>query len=172
MSDRNGNLALDALLDLTAEKLLELIRNNRMIGTHIKITVDEEDLFRDTLVFYKNPDFDASRPIVITMANQPGLDTGGIRRDFFTRVLDLFVEDALSIFMGEIHHFRPHHSPQVLPLLKILGSIIVHSLVQGGPYLAPYVYWYLATGSEETSLIFVTLEDLTPDVANVVQEVS
>ena len=108
------------------------------------------------------------------MADQPGLDTGGIQRNFFTQVLDHFAEDSLSIFVGDMYHLRPHHSPQVLPLMKILGNVISHSLIQGGPgfpFLAPYVYWYVITASEETSLSYITREDLDPDVAHIVESV-
>ena len=79
------------------------------------------------------------------------------------------------MFQGNKHRLRPHYSPQLLPLFKILGTIIVHSLLQEGPgfpYLAPYVYWYLATGSEETAPSYVSPQDLTVNVTEVVEKVS
>ena len=46
------------------------------------------------------------------------------------------------MFVGVKMCLRPAHSPQLLPLFKLLGTIIVHSLVHEGPgfpYLAPCV---------------------------------
>ena len=79
------------------------------------------------------------------------------------------------MFHGNKHRLCPHYSPQLLPLFKILGTIIVHSLLQGGPgfpYLSPYVYWYLATGSEEMALSYVSPQDLTVNVTEVIEKVS
>ena len=79
------------------------------------------------------------------------------------------------MFMGDKHCLRPTYSPQLLPLFRILGVLIVHSLVQEGPgfpYLAPYVYWYLATGSEELALSYVTNDDLSVDALAIVEMVS
>lgn len=52
---------------------------------------------------------------------------------------------------------------------------MIHSLLQEGlgfPYFAPYVYWYLATGSKEMALSYVTTDDFTANVAEVVERVS
>ena len=69
---------------------------------------------------------------------------GGVRRQFFTDLLDKFAfEDPYAMFVGVKPCLRPAHSPQLLPIFKLLGTIIVHSLVHEGPgfsYLAPYVY--------------------------------
>ena len=78
------------------------------------------------------------------------------------------------MFVGPPKRFRLDYSPQVLPVAKILGRIIAHSLLQEGPgfrYLAPYVYWYIVTGCEETALSYVTLLDLSRSVAEVVEQV-
>ena len=150
MSNKDSNAAY------SSESILDTLRRDKLIGKRVKITVDEDDIFNDALVFYKSNDFDPTRPIVVKMENQPALDTGGIRRQFFTDVLEQFaLNDSLSLFIGERSALRPHHSPQLLPLLRLLGTIVAHSLVHGGPgfpYLASYIYWYIVSGSEETAL--------------------
>jgi hypothetical protein len=47
-------------------------------------------------------------------------------------------------------------------MLKIVGTLIAHSLVHEGPgfpYFAPFVYWYIATGCEERALPYVSIRD-------------
>lgn len=79
------------------------------------------------------------------------------------------------MFVGEKHQLRPHFSPGLLPLFKLLGMMIAHSLTQNGPgfpYFAPYVYWYLATSSEEMALSYVSIDDLSVPVKEIINEVS
>lgn len=56
----------------------------------MKLKVDEDDLLNDALMFYKAVAFDPSRPLRVSLLNQPALDTGGIRRQFSTDILDEF----------------------------------------------------------------------------------
>jgi len=81
------------------------------------------------------------------------IDTGGIRRQFFTEKFAF--DDPYAMFVGERPCLCAAHSPQLLPLFKLFGIIIVHSLVHEGPgfpYLSPYVFRYLVTDSEELAL--------------------
>ena len=64
------------------------------------------------------------------------------------------------MFKNDKHHLHPHYDPQLLLLFKILGTVIIHSLLQGGsifPYFVPYAYWYLATKSAEMALLYAQL---------------
>ena len=75
------------------------------------------------------------------MRTQPAVDTGGLRRQFFTDVLHHFShKDMKAMFVGPQERLRPNYSSQVEPFMKILGTIIVHSLLQEGPgfpYFSP-----------------------------------
>ena len=104
-----------------------------MNGIPVKLKVGEDDLFDDALMFYKAVAFDPTRPLRVSLLDQPAIDTGDIRRQFFTNVLDEFAfKDLYSMFQSNIPHLRPHYSPQLLPLFKILGTIIVHLILQEG----------------------------------------
>ena len=131
-------------------------------------------MFNDAIAFYKRPEFCASSPVCVYYNNQPGIDTGGIKRQFFSDVLQDFAEaDPMSLFVGPPKRLRPDNSPQVLTLIKILGSIITHSLVQEGPgfpFFAPFVYWYLVT-SPEVALSYVTVMDLSDSTATTMEMV-
>ena len=89
-----------ALLDISAKKI-HLLQQQKMNSIPIKLKVDEDDLFDDALMLYKAIAFDPMRPLHISLLNQSAFDTGGIRRQFFTDVLDQFVfKDPHSMFQG------------------------------------------------------------------------
>ena len=134
--------ALNELLDPVPPKLLHLVGVKCLTGRIAKCRVDEYDVFSDAMSFYKHPEFCASSPVRVYYNNQPGIDTGGIRQQFFTDVLQGLIL-CHYIFVGPLKRLRPDNSPQVLTLIKILGTIIAHSLLQEGPgfpFHAPYVY--------------------------------
>ena len=175
LTSMNIELTVNTLLDIGPDKILSLFNKQRVDGPPIKLKVDEEDIFNDALLFYKETRFDPTRPLRVSFLHQPAVDTGGVRRQFFTDVLDKFAfDDPYSMFVGEKLCLRPANSPQLLPLFKLLGTIIVHSLVQEGPgfpFLAPYVFRYLATDSEELALSYVTSDDLSQNVSIIIEKV-
>jgi hypothetical protein len=118
-----------------------------------KLNVDHDDLVIDVYTYYKHPEFDPLTPISVFVKGQPAIDTGGVLRQVFSEVFSL-----LSNNQGIKHIFDGDDCRKVLVFsndlvvnrfFEILGKMISHSLVQGGPgfpYLAPTIYWYLATG--------------------------
>ena len=159
--------------------LLQLKRNVDFTGHTKKLTIaEDDDLVEEAIVHYKHPSFNPLSPIRISFMEQPAIDTGGVTRQFFTDVLRRKIahQGALQLFVGASKRLRLAYSPQVLPVMKILGTLIGHSLLHEGPgfpYLAPFVYWYIATGSEECALPYVSIpEDLSDLTASVVSEVN
>ena len=119
----------------TASGLLQLLRQKEYNCRAEKITIqDEDDLLEEAVVHYKHPSFKPLSPVRVSFKGQPAIDTGGVTRQFFSDVLRCFVDqDLFQLFVGHPEHLRLAYSPQVLPLLKILGLIIGHSLVHEGP---------------------------------------
>lgn len=81
----------------------------------------------------------------------------------------------IRLFDGPQNHLRPVCTAEARScgLLKILGTMIVHSICQDGirfPYLSPTCYWYI-TG-EEKALQFATVEDVPADSAMIISQVS
>ena len=142
-----------------------------------KISIDdEEDLLEEALVYYKHPSFDPHVPVRIAFRYQPAIDTGGVTRQFFTDILCKFAcRGVFQMFVGSAERLRPAYSPQVLPLMKIFGTVIGHSLLHEGPgfpYFAPFVYWYLATGCIQRALPYVAIvDDLSKNTTVIVQKV-
>ena len=139
----------------------------------MKIRIDDEDdILEEALLYYKHLSFDPTIPICISFKRQPAIDIGGVTRQFVTDVLHKFACCGdFQMFVGPKEQLRPAYSPHILPL-KILGTVIAHSLLHEGPgfpYFALFVYWYLATGCIQRALPYVSVdEDLSENAADVV----
>ena len=144
-----------------------------------KLNVDKEDLLSDAVCYYKDPDFDPRKRIRVRSKDQVALDTGGVLRQFYS---DVFVAlsqngDHLKLFEGEAKRrlplFRSEHV--VSGIFEIVGKMIAHSLVQGGPgfpYLAPVVYSYISTGDLQAALLHVSAVDVCdPTLSTIIERV-
>ena len=137
-----------------------------MTGDTLKVKVDTEDLLSDALAFYKGNGFDASRPIRVYYNGQPAIDTGGVKRQFFTDMFEKFVTSPeLKVFEGPPTQLLFSYNQQALSsgITKLLGKIVGHSILQGCggfPYLAPSAYSYLSTGEITKAMYHITIADV------------
>ena len=136
-------------------------------GMREKLKVDPEDQVMDVYSYYKIADFDALVPISVFVKGQPAVDAGGVLRQVFGEVFVSLCnnEGIKHIFTGELYRKLPVFSNEfvVNRFFEILGKMISHSLVQGGPgfpYLSPSIYWYLATGDLQTTLAKASCADV------------
>ena len=118
-----------------------------------KVKVDEEDLLNDAMAYYKDPNFDPKKKLRVVYNKQPAADTGGVTRQFFTQLLHLMSEE---FFHGDYYKIPTYNSRVVASgIMKLVGTIIVHSILQGGPglrILSPSVCHYLATGDVDGAI--------------------
>ena len=118
-----------------------------------KLRVEEEDLFNDALCYYKDPNFDEKKRLRIVYQGQPAVDTGGVTRQFFTKLLSIISE---MFFEGCVYKSPIYNADVVASgMMKYIGTIIVHSILQGGPafpVFSPSVYEYLSTGDFELAM--------------------
>ena len=98
-------------------------------------------------------------PISGIVKGQPAVDTGGVLRQVFSEVFLVLAnnEGIQHIFTEEAYRKVPVFGNElaVNGFFEVLGKMIAHSLVQGGPgfpYMSPAVYWYLTTGDLQASL--------------------
>ena len=154
------NSTLDSLLD----------KESKVKCRPAKLTVDQDDIFNDAIAFYKDVAFDPEVPLRINFVDQPAIDGGGLLRQFFTDLYSCLTQGKpVPLFLGEFGRMCPTHSPQVVfsGLIDIVGKVIAHSLVQGGPgfpFLSLPCY-YLATGEVINSMAYCDPWDI-PDTVN------
>ena len=152
---------------------------SKVSRTHpiVKVRIDEGEVWSDLVSFYKiNMDISKCR-IRICLNDQPAIDTGGVRCQVYTSVLQLFSENQpFKLFDGPLNFLRPYYSAttRCSGMFKVLGSIVGHSILQDGigfPYLSAVCYWYIAAG-EETALQYLSLDDVGADSLQFISQVS
>ena len=88
------------------------------------------------------------------------MDSGGLLRQAFTSAFAAISQNkvpGLKLFTGQENRLTPVYSSENLltEIFEIVGKMIGHSLIQDGPgfpYLAPAIYWYVATSNLEEAV--------------------
>ena len=80
----------ESKIDSLKSLLKELGKN--MSQEKVKVTIEEEDILNDALTYYKSPAFDANKKLRIRFKGQPAVDTGGVTREFFTKLFQVVCE--------------------------------------------------------------------------------
>ncbi|PFX25073.1 ATP-dependent DNA helicase PIF1 [Stylophora pistillata] len=111
-------------IDSLQSLLKELGKN--MSQEKVKVTIEDEDILNDALTYYKSPAFDAKKKLS-QFKGQPAVDTGGVTREFFTKLFQVICE---MFFQGGKYKF-PVYS----------ADIVASGLMR------PSVYCYIATGN-------------------------
>ena len=146
-----------------------------------KLKLDEEDLAIDFFQHYKNGEFDPKVPIRVQLKGQPAIDSGGILRQCFSTIFTLVSRNeflGLRLFTGPSNWLTPVYSSEhiLTGVFEVLGKMISHSLVQGGPgfpHLAPAVYLYVATGNLGEAIKKASIVDIAdPDLVEFADKVS
>ena len=111
------------------------------------------------------------------ITGQPAIDVGGVRAQLYSTVYGAFAQnERITLFDGDVRYLRPRYSAEARSsgLLKILGMMVGHSIMQDGigfPYFLPVCYWYLA-GKEQKALESLSVKDLNEDVGFLVTKVN
>jgi hypothetical protein len=132
---------------------------------------DDADDWMDAAISFYKKGFDKNSYVMLRMTGQPGVDTGGIRRQFFSVV---FSEIAERFFEGPHNRLRPAFKASLLSsgLLTIIGTMIAHNILmdgQGFPYMADYVYYYIA-GLMDKAVSCISLDDASQNVKFTIEE--
>ena len=172
----------DSLIKGDLPSILDLVKSN-LIKTeaddtpniYVPESGEEYDWAIPAFSFYKSSRFNPRRAINVILEGQPAIDTGGVRRTFFTVVYEKVISGYLDMFEGPPKRLRPAFKMSVLNsgILKILGQMIGHTLLMDGigfPYLSPPCYYYMA-GKWNTAITFITDEDVSSRVRHVLKQV-
>ena len=172
------DLAMECLLEgPTIESLLKLHSVQYVGKPSTKLYVDTNDMWADTVAFYKSHRPNLDNPIRVVRTDQPAVDTGGVRRQVFSDVFQQFAENKhVQLFDGPRHSLRPRYTAESRSsgLFKTFGQMIAHAIAQDGvgcPCMSQACFWFIAAG-EDQALQFIDLSDVGAGVAHVVTQVS
>ena len=122
------------------------------------------------MAIYKNPRFDETRPLRITFTDQPAIDTGGPRREFFGQVFANLADfdknsGFFQLFEGPPTRLVPVYNARIAfsGLMKCVGRIIAHAIAQceiGFSRLSPVCYWYLINQDVSEAISYANINDI------------
>lgn len=187
LSHHSFTSAMDSLIDgPSMDSLRSLLRKSQITvpddeGPRIRLNVDddEEDWMEAAFCFYKHAKFDKNACIRVSIRGQPAIDTGGVRRQFFSVIFSKIASPSTmqsrSVFEGPPNRLRPSFKASVLSsgMLKTIGMMIAHSVLldgQGFPFLADYCYYYIAD-CYNLAVTCITEEDVGARVKSIITEV-
>lgn len=171
------------ILSTDIESLSHIIERlaTQLTGPVIRVTVDENAVILDALPIYKSTKFDAASPLTVRFQNQPAVDVGGPKREFYTRLFgDIAKADGglnLVLLEGPDGRLMPKYSTTIVysGILTVVGKMIAHSIVQCGigfPFLSPAAYWYIVTGDIAKTVGYCNISDVRDiEVAQLIQQV-
>ena len=149
--------------DLT---LIDVLKDIPLPGPAEKIFIDPNDIIQDSIVYYKNPDFDASKKLRVSFIGQPGVDSGGLSRQYFTDAIEAVAScESYMLFEGTANRKLPSYNSTSVHsgLFKVLGRMIGHAIIQshiGYPCLAPSVYWYIAMFTRPYHMLVLMMSEM------------
>ena len=142
---------------------------SKLSGPILKITVDESDIIADAFAIFKDNKFEAFHPVRVNFIGQPAVDSGGPRREFFTRLFQEIVYStqglAANLFEGEEGRLMTSYSTIAVcsGVIKVIGKMIAYSIVRCGvgfPFLSPVCYWYLVTDDVNQAISYANITDV------------
>ena len=143
---------------------------------HVDKDDEGDDLVAAALVFYEDSKFVKNAPVRISMHHQPGIDTGGLRRQVFSEVFDnIAMSSTIAIFDGPQDRLRPAFKASNLSsgMLTTMGTMVGHSILMdrhGFPNFAEYCYYYMA-GCMDKALTCISTDDVSDGVKTLISEV-
>lgn len=173
------NDAVNAIL-----KLPQNITSIEEFFDHLKsqleghVYLDVENLVGDAFHFFKSGTFDSSKKLRVRFTNQPGIDDGGLTRQFFNK---LFLklsdpEDNDRLFEGNVKSFLPVNriDTALSKMFQFIGKIFSYAVTHGfRPLpLSEAALTYILYNDLDMALEYVKWEDVgTPASKHFVEEV-
>lgn len=158
--------------EVTLQDVLDQLQSNFSADKE-KLKVDEDDILNDALAYYKDSKFDPKKKVRVIYKGQPAADTGGVTHQFYTQLLQ---EISQQFFHGDTFKTPIYNSNMVVSgIMKLVGTIIVHSILQGGPgfpVFSPSVFFYLATGDVDASVQRISVNDCSIPTKHFIDKVS
>lgn len=143
---------------------------------HVDKASSTEDWTESALTFYKSSRFNKSAEVMLSIKGDPGIDAGGIRRDFFSRIFQKFASGYLGIFEGPASRVRPAYAMAILAsgTLKSVGTMVAHTMVMDGigfPFISPVLYYYMAD-QLDFAVTMINSDDISDRVKYIIKEVA
>ena len=142
-----------------------LLQTNNFHNCHpngnIQLSLIYKDLLQQVIRKYKNPPIDIAKPLSVSFMAEPGLDGGGLTREYFHMLMQRLHEQCgtFDLLEGRNGNLLPIHNYGILSrsagLFLLLGKMILHAIINkcaGLPGLSPASIAYLVSGSRDAAI--------------------
>ena len=139
-------------------------------GQELDMFLDRnKDILEQAVRKYKHPSFDTTRPLNVAFQDEPGIDAGGVTREYFSLLMQRLENQTgrLKLFEGTSGHLLPMHNYDYLSggLFVMVGKMILHAILNkcnGMAGLSQAAVAYIISGSRDAAVEHIVLEDI-PD---------
>jgi len=97
----------------------------KLTGRDMAIDVDQNAVVVKALTMYKDPKFDITRPFRVSFNNQPALDVGGPKREFFTILFEELTEMDVKLLPALFEGPSKGYYHYTAPVLSTLASLLL-----------------------------------------------
>lgn len=143
------------------------------------IHVNDDYILSDSLLFFKSESFNPKNSLRVDFNNQPGIDAGGLRRQFFTKLFNRMANPNMSdrLFEGNQRSLVPICRPctAISELFVEIGKIMAYALCHKcRPLrLTEATFRYLVTGDIQAAVPYLKVDDVATGIAkHFIEEVS
>lgn len=143
-----------------------------------RFTVDREELWTDSIILFKSPGFNPHYPLRIRFHGEPGIDAGGVSREFATLLRNALFSSEACLFEGKSDRRLPiYNGDAVLANVFVLAGKMCSYLIShfdvGIPCLTEAAYTYICTGDIEAASQKCRMEDIPdPDLQDLIAKAS
>ena len=143
-----------------------------------RFTVNREELWGDSIVLFKSPDFCVEHPLRIRFQGEAGVDAGGLLREYATLLRNALFSAEARLFEGQSNRrLSLDNGDAMLGNMFVLAGKMVSYLIShydvGIPCLTQAAYMYMCTSDIEVASRKCTVEDIPdPDLQDVILKAS
>ena len=166
--------AIDKILNATSslESFDDFVKllSKELKPDHQILQVDSQELLQSSFAFFKSNDFDPNKRLRVVFRDQPAIDAGGVRPQFFTNLFkDLCHPDMASrLFEGNPIGLLPicRSDTALSQMFVTIGKMIAYAAIHGYRplHLSEAAFQYLLNGNIEDTLPYLKTEDLATGI--------
>ena len=146
ISDENDSSSNDGLFknyietvettSLDVNGITDAYRQSNLLNTVELSTISREHLWREGLLFYKASLGNKEKlfkKLSLQFIGEEGIDGGALTNEFFTLLFSEIKSQLFEHVNSKTWLFVPKRTGGNLQIFKIVGMIVAHSILQGGP---------------------------------------
>ncbi|KAK2556232.1 G2/M phase-specific E3 ubiquitin-protein ligase [Acropora cervicornis] len=150
---------------LTLDDVMHSHKRNLGLTGRESLAILREDLWRESVAIFKNPQFQETARPMVTFEGEAGIDGGGLGKEFGTLLREKMFSPEANIFEGihgrklPIYSMERIYSRMFQLVGKMMSYLIIHLDIHF-PCFSPPIYEYIVSGSFEAASHHCCLDDI------------